>query len=93
MQHLSLFVMYVPFITPFPCNLTVSCWMLQCLEVQEESQLNKITRDSAKITAEQVHGLMSQVVYPLQEVILPAFSVSLQTYYIVTLNNIYVPIF
>lgn len=28
---------------------------------QEESQLAKITRDSSKITAEQVHGLMSQV--------------------------------
>ncbi|KAK9946775.1 hypothetical protein M0R45_012221 [Rubus argutus] len=28
----------------------------------EESQLAKITRDSAKITVEQVHGLMSQVV-------------------------------
>lgn len=28
---------------------------------QQESQLNKITRDSAKITVEQVHGLMSQV--------------------------------
>ncbi|KAK6129852.1 hypothetical protein DH2020_036438 [Rehmannia glutinosa] len=27
---------------------------------QEESQLTKITRDSAKITVEQVHGLMSQ---------------------------------
>lgn len=30
-------------------------------ELQEESQLAKITRDSAKITVEQVHGLMSQV--------------------------------
>ncbi|XP_020090701.1 COP9 signalosome complex subunit 5a-like isoform X1 [Ananas comosus] len=29
---------------------------------QEESQLAKITRDSSKITAEQVHGLMSQVI-------------------------------
>nr|XP_011459046.1 PREDICTED: COP9 signalosome complex subunit 5a-like isoform X1 [Fragaria vesca subsp. vesca] len=29
---------------------------------QEESQLAKITRDSAKITVEQVHGLMSQVI-------------------------------
>ena len=29
--------------------------------MQEESQLAKITRDSAKITVEQVHGLMSQV--------------------------------
>ncbi|CAA0821368.1 COP9 signalosome complex subunit 5a [Striga hermonthica] len=29
---------------------------------QEESQLSKITRDSAKITVEQVHGLMSQVI-------------------------------
>ncbi|KZV47651.1 hypothetical protein F511_14437 [Dorcoceras hygrometricum] len=29
---------------------------------EEESQLNKITRDSAKITVEQVHGLMSQVI-------------------------------
>lgn len=29
---------------------------------QHESQLNKITRDSAKITVEQVHGLMSQVI-------------------------------
>ncbi|EYU29172.1 hypothetical protein MIMGU_mgv1a0183042mg, partial [Erythranthe guttata] len=28
----------------------------------EESQLTKITRDSAKITVEQVHGLMSQVI-------------------------------
>jgi COP9 signalosome complex subunit 5 len=28
----------------------------------EESQLTKITRDSSKITAEQVHGLMSQVI-------------------------------
>ncbi|XP_059461605.1 COP9 signalosome complex subunit 5a-like [Corylus avellana] len=28
---------------------------------EEESQLAKITRDSAKITVEQVHGLMSQV--------------------------------
>ncbi|RRT49075.1 hypothetical protein GW17_00025873 [Ensete ventricosum] len=27
----------------------------------EESQLAKITRDSSKITVEQVHGLMSQV--------------------------------
>ncbi|KAJ3676888.1 hypothetical protein LUZ60_002612 [Juncus effusus] len=31
-------------------------------EQQEESQLAKITRDSTKITAEQVHGLMSQVI-------------------------------
>ncbi|KAJ4761335.1 COP9 signalosome complex subunit 5 [Rhynchospora pubera] len=30
----------------------------------EESQLTKITRDSSKITAEQVHGLMSQVRIP-----------------------------
>ncbi|KAL0372025.1 UNVERIFIED_CONTAM: COP9 signalosome complex subunit [Sesamum calycinum] len=29
---------------------------------EEESQLTKITRDSAKITVEQVHGLMSQVI-------------------------------
>ncbi|KAM0939128.1 putative proteasome endopeptidase complex [Dioscorea sansibarensis] len=29
---------------------------------QEESQLAKITRDSSKITVEQVHGLMSQVI-------------------------------
>jgi len=29
---------------------------------QEESPLAKITRDSAKITVEQVHGLMSQVI-------------------------------
>ncbi|XP_073020778.1 COP9 signalosome complex subunit 5b-like [Primulina eburnea] len=29
---------------------------------EEESQLNKITRDSEKITVEQVHGLMSQVI-------------------------------
>ncbi|GAB2215872.1 hypothetical protein Droror1_Dr00020277 [Drosera rotundifolia] len=29
---------------------------------EEESPLAKITRDSAKITAEQVHGLMSQVI-------------------------------
>lgn len=29
---------------------------------QDESQLAKITRDSAKITVEQVHGLMSQVI-------------------------------
>lgn len=29
---------------------------------QQESQLNKITRDSGKITVEQVHGLMSQVI-------------------------------
>ncbi|KAM1022598.1 hypothetical protein ACFX15_042710 [Malus domestica] len=29
---------------------------------EEESQLAKITRDSAKITVEQVHGLMSQVI-------------------------------
>lgn len=29
--------------------------------MQEDSQLTKITRDSAKITVEQVHGLMSQV--------------------------------
>ncbi|KAF9681377.1 hypothetical protein SADUNF_Sadunf06G0219500 [Salix dunnii] len=28
----------------------------------EESQLAKITRDSAKITVEQVYGLMSQVI-------------------------------
>lgn len=34
------------------------CWSS---ELQEESQLAKITRDSAKITVEQVHGLMSQV--------------------------------
>ncbi|KAK5817104.1 hypothetical protein PVK06_022027 [Gossypium arboreum] len=31
-------------------------------KLQEESQLAKITRDSAKITMEQVHGLMSQVI-------------------------------
>ncbi|KAF5786375.1 putative Cop9 signalosome subunit 5 domain-containing protein [Helianthus annuus] len=30
--------------------------------LQEESQLAKITRDSAKIIVEQVHGLMSQVI-------------------------------
>uniref|UniRef100_A0A0D3FUT1 Cop9 signalosome subunit 5 C-terminal domain-containing protein n=1 Tax=Oryza barthii TaxID=65489 RepID=A0A0D3FUT1_9ORYZ len=29
---------------------------------QEESPLPKVTRDSSKITAEQVHGLMSQVI-------------------------------
>ncbi|XVF48168.1 hypothetical protein PTKIN_Ptkin03bG0169300 [Pterospermum kingtungense] len=29
---------------------------------EEESQLAKITRDSAKITVEQVHGLMSQII-------------------------------
>ncbi|CAA3009975.1 Hypothetical predicted protein [Olea europaea subsp. europaea] len=29
---------------------------------QEESQLGKITHDSAKITVEQVHGLMSRVI-------------------------------
>ncbi|CAA0812412.1 COP9 signalosome complex subunit 5b [Striga hermonthica] len=29
---------------------------------EEESQLSKITRDSATITVEQVHGLMSQVI-------------------------------
>ncbi|KAL3844333.1 hypothetical protein ACJIZ3_001736 [Penstemon smallii] len=29
---------------------------------EEESQLTRITRDSAKITVEQVHGLMSQVI-------------------------------
>ncbi|KAL1532339.1 COP9 signalosome complex subunit 5a [Salvia divinorum] len=29
---------------------------------EQESQLNKIARDSAKITVEQVHGLMSQVI-------------------------------
>ncbi|KEH17815.1 COP9 signalosome complex subunit 5a-like protein [Medicago truncatula] len=29
---------------------------------EEESPLAKITRDSAKITVEQVHGLMSQVI-------------------------------
>ncbi|KAL7199495.1 hypothetical protein ACSBR2_021721 [Camellia fascicularis] len=29
---------------------------------EEESQLAEITRDSAKITVEQVHGLMSQVI-------------------------------
>lgn len=29
---------------------------------EEDSQLAKITRDSAKITVEQVHGLMSQVI-------------------------------
>ncbi|KAF6162707.1 hypothetical protein GIB67_022366 [Kingdonia uniflora] len=29
---------------------------------EEESQLKKITRDSSKITVEQVHGLMSQVI-------------------------------
>ncbi|KAL3745723.1 hypothetical protein ACJRO7_014787 [Eucalyptus globulus] len=29
---------------------------------EEDSQLTKITRDSAKITVEQVHGLMSQVI-------------------------------
>lgn len=34
------------------------CWSS---EFQEESPLAKITRDSAKITVEQVHGLMSQV--------------------------------
>ena len=31
-------------------------------DLQEDSQLAKITRDSAKITVEQVHGLMSQVI-------------------------------
>ena len=31
-------------------------------DLQEESPLAKITRDSAKITVEQVHGLMSQVI-------------------------------
>ncbi|XP_039024350.1 COP9 signalosome complex subunit 5b-like [Hibiscus syriacus] len=31
-------------------------------KLQEESQLAKITRDSAKITLERVHGLMSQVI-------------------------------
>jgi COP9 signalosome complex subunit 5 len=29
---------------------------------QEESQLAKISRDSSKITVEQLHGLMSQVI-------------------------------
>ena len=31
------------------------------IELQEEPALAKITRDSTKITVEQVHGLMSQV--------------------------------
>jgi len=30
--------------------------------LQEESQLAKISRDSSKITVEQLHGLMSQVI-------------------------------
>ncbi|WZZ80837.1 hypothetical protein YC2023_101409 [Brassica napus] len=33
-----------------------------CVFFQEEPPLAKITRDSAKITVEQVHGLMSQVI-------------------------------
>ncbi|KEH17814.1 hypothetical protein MTR_8g006645 [Medicago truncatula] len=34
----------------------------ELMEEKEESPLAKITRDSAKITVEQVHGLMSQVI-------------------------------
>lgn len=59
--------------------------------MQEESQLTKITRDSAKITAEQVHGLMSQVTIPCLilfccEGLLPNIS-------FLELNNTYMPLF
>lgn len=37
-------------------------WHQSLTDLQEESPLAKITRDSAKITVEQVHGLMSQVI-------------------------------
>ncbi|KAJ6958815.1 hypothetical protein NC653_040439 [Populus alba x Populus x berolinensis] len=42
-------------------RLTLNKRTLACISY-EESQLAKITRDSAKITVEQVHGLMSQVI-------------------------------
>eukprot|EP00245_Coleochaete_scutata_P007791 TRINITY_DN23561_c0_g1_i1.p1 TRINITY_DN23561_c0_g1~~TRINITY_DN23561_c0_g1_i1.p1 ORF type:complete len:389 (+),score=83.32 TRINITY_DN23561_c0_g1_i1:61-1167(+) len=37
-------------------------FMPQARKKEEDSQLSKITRDSSKITVEQVHGLMSQVI-------------------------------
>ncbi|CAK9136838.1 unnamed protein product [Ilex paraguariensis] len=40
----------------------VLCTTIVLCSDAEESQLAKITRDSAKITVEQVHGLMSQVI-------------------------------
>lgn len=45
------------------CGFSSNTWFFitTSIELQEESQLAKITRDSAKITVEQVHGLMSQV--------------------------------
>ena len=39
-------------------------YVVHCCLQQEESPLAKVTRDSSKITAEQVHGLMSQVIIP-----------------------------
>jgi COP9 signalosome complex subunit 5 len=42
-------------------KLPLFCSFL-CFTQQEESPLAKVTRDSSKITAEQVHGLMSQVI-------------------------------
>lgn len=48
-------------------DLNTALWLyiyvVHCCLQQEESPLAKVTRDSSKITAEQVHGLMSQVTF------------------------------
>ncbi|WVZ21128.1 hypothetical protein V8G54_008450 [Vigna mungo] len=51
---------------PFKCDVLQQQKIIgnieNALPTGEESPLAKITRDSAKITVEQVHGLMSQVI-------------------------------
>jgi len=44
------------------CNPGDRCGMPVQKKKEEESQLAKISRDSSKITVEQLHGLMSQVI-------------------------------
>lgn len=41
--------------------------------LQEESQLSKVSKDSSKITVEQVHGLMSQVNIDYSFAVRPTF--------------------
>lgn len=59
-SHNLLIPLKVPF-TLCLCFLIHQSTYKWLFPLQEESQLTKITRDSAKITVEQVHGLMSQV--------------------------------
>lgn len=48
-------------LSPMRYDLNFSVWIMTYPQLQEEPALAKISRDSTKITVEQVHGLMSQV--------------------------------